>query len=237
MAIKMFVYYFLQRTDSSSERSFQILEVNFAKEAELEALNKPAVYRSEPILNNNSNQLTYKHIHNDLHQDYEEDDAETDDDDEQATSKTVLPTLRPSYSMNIERHSIFHPDYQSPARQDPHDVIKLLDSSFDNSNDANSMEYVRKDTDNRLSRYFKNYGELAGGNFTNRSRSEQRNRGTQTTPDTLRRRDTVLNGSQNLSMPLLREMPKMTRNESTRLLLQQNQRKIDNLKRRWEVGF
>lgn len=55
-------------------------------------------------------------------------------------------------------------------------------------------------------------------------------------PQSLGRRDVVLHETptQNLSMPLLREMPKMTRKETLEGSRQQ-QHKMENLKKRWEV--
>ncbi|XP_055852976.1 uncharacterized protein LOC129916826 isoform X2 [Episyrphus balteatus] len=120
---------------------------------------------------------------------------------------------RPPYSMNIDRNSIFHHDYNHS---------KLYD-------DENSIEEIRHQTDKQLSRYLKNYGDLACKGLRDRS--------TQTTPDSASRRDIVMVEENNLSMPLLREMPRMTRKESNR---QQAERKkkgtrIENLARRWEV--
>ncbi|XP_055905309.1 uncharacterized protein LOC129940836 isoform X2 [Eupeodes corollae] len=120
---------------------------------------------------------------------------------------------RPPFSINIDRNSIFHHDF---------DRSKLFD-------DENSIEEIRYETDKQLSRYLKNYGDLAC--------KALRDRSTQTTPDSASRRDIVMVEENNLSMPLLREMPRMTRKESN---LQQAERKkkgtrIENLSRRWEV--
>ncbi|KAH8404820.1 hypothetical protein KR222_004536 [Zaprionus bogoriensis] len=151
----------------------------------------------------------------------------------------------PPYSFNISPNSVFHGDYKpTPVKPLQVDQMPIASSSANNSfeldsADEQAMERVRRQTDKRLSRYLKNYGDLAAKHQQQeqqqlaRSKSESRHCGTQTTPLSLRRRDVVLHEApaQNLSMPLLREMPKMTRKETT----ETGQRKIDNLKKRWEV--
>ncbi|KAH8377393.1 hypothetical protein KR093_005285 [Drosophila rubida] len=150
----------------------------------------------------------------------------------------------PPYSFNISPNSVFHEDYKpTPVKPLLIDQLPVASNSANNSfevdsADEQSMERVRRQTDKRLSRYLKNYGDLASKHQQDgRSNSESRHRGTQTTPLTLGRRDVVLHETttQNLSMPLLREMPKMTRKETTTLHAESTQRKMDNLKKRWEV--
>ncbi|XP_041674575.1 trichohyalin [Drosophila eugracilis] len=158
--------------------------------------------------------------------------------------------VSPPYSVNIARNSVFHDDYK-PSPVKPSILEQLpttsgsANTSFDlDSADEQAVERVRRQTDQRLSRYLKNYGDLATKQHQKvkqlelqRSKSESRHRGTQTTPQSLARRDVVLReaAGHNLSMPLLREMPKMTRQETGTPLAENSQRKIDNLKKRWEV--
>ncbi|XP_044316143.1 uncharacterized protein LOC108053034 isoform X1 [Drosophila rhopaloa] len=161
-----------------------------------------------------------------------------------------MADISPPYSVNIARNSVFHADYkatpvkpsileQLPATSGSANTSFELDSA-----DEQAVERVRRQTDQRLSRYLKNYGDLATKQHQKlqqlelqRSKSESRHRGTQTTPQSLGRRDVVLReaAGHNLSMPLLREMPKMTRQETGAPLAQNGQRKMDNLKKRWEV--
>ncbi|XP_054082229.1 uncharacterized protein LOC105220240 isoform X6 [Zeugodacus cucurbitae] len=106
--------------------------------------------------------------------------------------------------------------------------------------DENScIDSVRRETDRHLSRYLKNYGDVALLRIDKqRSKSESRHRGTQTINSNLKRRDIMLNEEHNLSMPLLREMPKMTRKQFLNfpeMVVTQRKRKIDCLKRKWEV--
>ncbi|EDW76100.2 uncharacterized protein Dwil_GK14847 [Drosophila willistoni] len=151
------------------------------------------------------------------------------------------PTISPPYSINIARNSIFHADYKpTPVKPSFQQQLSTVSGSVNtslevDSADEHAMERIRRQTDQRLSRYLKNYGDLASNQ---RSKSESRHRGTQTTPQTIGRRDVVLREAvapHNLSMPLLREMPKMTRKETGMTLTSNNQRKIDHLKKRWEV--
>ncbi|KAH8329128.1 hypothetical protein KR074_004312 [Drosophila pseudoananassae] len=156
--------------------------------------------------------------------------------------------VSPPYSLNIARNSVFHADYK-PTPVKPSIVEELpaasgsANTSFElDSADEQTVERVRRQTDQRLSRYLKNYGDLAAKHQhqqqqLERSKSESRNRGTQTLPQSLARRDVVLReaAGHNLSMPLLREMPKMTRQETGTTLAGNGQRKMDNLKKRWEV--
>ncbi|KAH8273920.1 hypothetical protein KR044_003410 [Drosophila immigrans] len=153
-------------------------------------------------------------------------------------------TDSPPYSFNISPNSVFHEDYKpTPVKPLLIDQLPVASNSANNSfeldsADEQAMERVRRQTDKRLSRYLKNYGDLASKHQQDvRSNSESRHRGTQTTPVSLGRRDVVLHEtpSQNLSMPLLREMPKMTRKETGTLQSESTQRKMDNLKKRWEV--
>lgn len=156
----------------------------------------------------------------------------------------------PPYSFNIPPNSVFHGDYKPTPVKAVQQVDQMpvasasANNSFElDSADEQAMERVRRQTDKRLSRYLKNYGDLATKQQQQqqlRSKSESRHRGTQTTPLSLGRRDVVLHETPahpNLSMPLLREMPKMTRKETSMRAAQgeSGQRKIDNLKKRWEV--
>lgn len=165
-------------------------------------------------------------------------------------AKDLTDVVSPPYSINIARNSIFHADHKdTPVKANIIDQLPAaasgsLNTSFElDSADEQSMERMRRQTDQRLSRYLRNYGDLATKQHQKqlelqRSKSESRHRGTQTTPQSLARRDVVLReaAGHNLSMPLLREMPKMTRQESTGATLAENgQRKMDNLNKRWEV--
>lgn len=154
----------------------------------------------------------------------------------------------PPYSFNISPNSVFHGDYKpTPMKAMQVDQMPVATASANNSfeldsADEQAMERVRRQTDKRLSRYLKNYGDLATKNQQQqlRSKSESRHRGTQTIPQSLGRRDVVMHESPahpNLSMPLLREMPRMTRKETSMRAAQgeSSQRKMDNLKKRWEV--
>ncbi|XP_017132641.1 uncharacterized protein LOC108149523 isoform X2 [Drosophila elegans] len=158
--------------------------------------------------------------------------------------------VSPPYSVNIARNSVFHADYKAtPVKPSILEQLPTTsgsaNTSFDlDSADEQAVERMRRQTDQRLSRYLKNYGDLATKQHQKlqqtelqRSKSESRNRGTQTTPQSLARRDVVLReaAGHNLSMPLLREMPKMTRQETGAALAENGQRKMDNLKKRWEV--
>ncbi|XP_052852133.1 uncharacterized protein LOC128262108 isoform X2 [Drosophila gunungcola] len=158
--------------------------------------------------------------------------------------------ISPPYSVNIARNSVFHADYKAtPVKPSFLEQLPTTsgsaNTSFElDSADEQAVERMRRQTDQRLSRYLKNYGDLATKQHQKlqqlelqRSKSESRNRGTQTTPQSLARRDVVLReaAGHNLSMPLLREMPKMTRQETGAALAENGQRKMDNLKKRWEV--
>ncbi|XP_043950252.1 uncharacterized protein LOC108032736 isoform X2 [Drosophila biarmipes] len=164
-------------------------------------------------------------------------------------STAGLSDVSPPYSVNIARNSVFHADYK-PTPVKPSILDQLPTSGSANTSleidsaDEQAVERLRRQTDQRLSRYLKNYGDLATKQQQKlqqmelqRSKSESRHRGTQTTPQSLARRDVVLReaAGHNLSMPLLREMPKMTRQETGAPLAENGQRKIDNLKKRWEV--
>ncbi|XP_023163904.2 uncharacterized protein LOC111594711 isoform X2 [Drosophila hydei] len=165
------------------------------------------------------------------------------------TCSNLVNTTPPPYSFNISPNSVFHEDYKAtpvkPLQLDQRELPAASGSasnSFElDSADEQAMKRVRRQTDQRLSRYLKNYGDLAvkqQQQLDLRSKSESRHRGTQTTPQSLGRRDIVLHETptQNLSMPLLREMPKMTRKESGITLDENRQhQKMDNLKKRWEV--
>ncbi|XP_061387002.1 uncharacterized protein LOC133321946 [Musca vetustissima] len=88
-----------------------------------------------------------------------------------------------------------------------------------------NIERLRRQTDKRLMGYFKNYGELAS-----------KSRGTQTTPMTTARRDIVLRGGNNFSIPILCDMPKMTRRETTTTKRdKQISNELENLKYRWDI--
>ncbi|XP_017026250.1 ciliary rootlet coiled-coil protein 2 isoform X1 [Drosophila kikkawai] len=165
-------------------------------------------------------------------------------------AKDSTDAFSPPYSINIARNSIFHDDHKdTPFKANIIDQLPAAASGSANTSfemdsaDEQSMERVRRQTDQRLSRYLRNYGDLATKQQQKqpelqRSKSDSRHRGTQTTPQSLARRDVVLReaAGHNLSMPLLREMPKMTRQETTLAPLAENgQRKMDNLKKRWEV--
>ena len=148
------------------------------------------------------------------------------------TSLNNLDINHPPYSMNIERNSIFHPNNKPFTLFSPN-----KDKYFESSNEAGkvfydkddltesddkNMEKLRKDIDKRLSRYLTNYGDLA-----------YQTRSTQTTPTGSGRRDIVLQGEHSLSIPLLREMPKMTRMETNKL--KENSKELEDLQRRWDV--
>ncbi|XP_037711338.1 uncharacterized protein LOC119548266 isoform X1 [Drosophila subpulchrella] len=165
-------------------------------------------------------------------------------------STAGLSDVSPPYSVNIARNSVFHADYKAtPVKPSVLEQLATTSGSANtslevDSADEQAVERLRRQTDQRLSRYLKNYGDLATKQRQKvqqmelqRSKSESRHRGTQTTPQSLARRDVVLReaAGHNLSMPLLREMPKMTRQETGAPLAENGQRKIDNLKKRWEV--
>lgn len=150
----------------------------------------------------------------------------------------------PPYSINIEQNSIFHPDnkpfslfpqnkntnLKSPPIISEDKNISFYDKDDDylnlshNDDDDKNIERLRRDTDKRLSRYLKNYGDLA-----------YQTRGTQTTPTSSGRRDIVIHGEHSLSIPLMREMPKMTRQEAVKF--KQHSKELENLQRRWDVGL
>uniref|UniRef100_A0A1A9Z9E6 Uncharacterized protein n=1 Tax=Glossina pallidipes TaxID=7398 RepID=A0A1A9Z9E6_GLOPL len=131
---------------------------------------------------------------------------------------------RPPYSTNIKKNSIFHDNYNPVL---PSTKKSNVDVDSQNSNYVNlNMDVLRRDVDKRLTRYVNNYGDLA-----------LKSRGTQTTPDGRRDgRDVVLKSEQNLSIPLLREMPKMTRNEAGDLFQKNKSTQLENLNKRWEVS-
>ncbi|KAH8266671.1 hypothetical protein KR018_009527 [Drosophila ironensis] len=158
--------------------------------------------------------------------------------------------VSPPYSLNIARNSVFHADYKpTPVKASAVEQLPAAsgsaNTSFElDSADEHALARVRRQTDQRLSRYLRNYGDLAAKQQQKqhqqdlqRSKSESRHRGTQTTPQSLARRDVVLReaAGHNLSMPLLREMPKMTRQETGATLTGNGPRRMDNLKKRWEV--
>ncbi|XP_001357326.3 uncharacterized protein [Drosophila pseudoobscura] len=174
---------------------------------------------------------------------------------ESTASNLMQSDASPPYSINIARNSVFHSDYKStPVKPSFVEDLPTFSGSANasleiDSADEQAMERVRRQTDKRLSRYLQNYGDLASKQQRklikkeqeqlqlHRSKSESRHRGTQTMPQSLARRDVVLREApgHNLSMPLLREMPKMTRKETGATLPVNGQRGIDSLKKRWEV--
>lgn len=202
------------KIDTSSERSFEVLELKYPEEKDSDDI---ADLSYSPIMSKN--------------------------------------TEDKPYSTNISTNSVFHADYKLPTIKpslsfekvigltvpEKHLTLDLPLSSSPLDDDLN-IDKVRKETERRLSRYMKNYSDLAR---TSRSQSESHSRSTQTTPETSGRRDIVLQDANNLSMPLLREMPKMTRKECNKLAEESTYKhkinhgptKIDNLKRRWEVLF
>ncbi|EDW03184.1 uncharacterized protein LOC6562068 [Drosophila grimshawi] len=163
----------------------------------------------------------------------------------ETTAPNQADNSPPPYSFNIPPSSVFHTAFKATPVKPSLLVDQLptvsgsANNSFElDSADEQAMERVRRQTDQRLSRYLKNYGDLASKQQQQlRSKSESRHRGTQTTPQSLSRRDVVLNETPtpNLSMPLLREMPKMTRKETAATPAETRHRKMDNLKKRWEV--
>lgn len=142
-------------------------------------------------------------------------------------NKPDSDVIRPPYSMHIDRNSIFHPKYSTNEKLQAKPLFGAVDDKID-------FDRVRCETDKRLSRYMKNYGDLA---MKDKACSKLHNRSTQTIPDGTGRRDIVMVEENNLSMPLLREMPKMTRKETTSLAEKaaNNRRIMENLSRRWEV--
>ncbi|XP_037806960.1 probable E3 ubiquitin-protein ligase bre1 isoform X2 [Lucilia sericata] len=145
-------------------------------------------------------------------------------------------TNHPPYSMNIEQNSVFHPDKQfslfAPTEEEnlkspPENNLSFLNDkeqflNVTNSDDDKNIEKLRRVTDKRLSRYLKNYGDLA-----------YQTRGTQTTPTSTGRRDIVIQGEHSLSIPLMREMPKMTRMEAVKF--KENSKELQDLQRRWDI--
>ncbi|SPP85811.1 uncharacterized protein LOC117588059 [Drosophila guanche] len=172
---------------------------------------------------------------------------------ESTASNLMQSDASPPYSINIARNSVFHSEYKpTPVKPSFVEELPTFSGSANvslevDSADEQAMERVRRQTDQRLSRYLQNYGDLASKQQKklrkqdqlqlHRSKSESRHRGTQTTPQSLARRDVVLREApgHNLSMPLLREMPKMTRKETAVTLPGNGQHNIDSLKKRWEV--
>lgn len=124
------------------------------------------------------------------------------------------------YATIAEHNVINHHDSGNFSTYSQNDPNKDFDFDYDEMN----IERLRRDTDTRLSRYLKNYSELAF-----------QSRGTQTTPNSTGRRDVVLRGEQSLSIPLLREMPRMTRKDNA-ITKKSYSDDIENLKRRWEVS-
>uniref|UniRef100_A0A1A9VZS2 Uncharacterized protein n=1 Tax=Glossina brevipalpis TaxID=37001 RepID=A0A1A9VZS2_9MUSC len=127
---------------------------------------------------------------------------------------------RPPFSTNIKKNSIFHNNYDTALPLNKKSNVNNQKTSDINLN----IEVLRRDVDKRLMRYVNNYGDLA-----------LQSRGTQTTPDATGRRDVVLRNEHNLSIPLLREMPKMTRNEASDLFQKNNSTQLENLNKRWEI--
>ncbi|XP_069962773.1 uncharacterized protein [Bactrocera oleae] len=105
--------------------------------------------------------------------------------------------------------------------------------------ESSCIDSVRHGTDNHLSRYLKNYGDVARWRIDKeRGKSESRDYGIQTIDSNVKWRDVMLNEEHNLSMPLLREMPKITRKQILNypeMGTTQRKRKIDCLKQKWEV--
>ncbi|XP_039969870.1 uncharacterized protein LOC120781705 isoform X3 [Bactrocera tryoni] len=106
--------------------------------------------------------------------------------------------------------------------------------------DENScIDGVRHETDKHLSRYMKNYGDVARLRIDKEcSKSESRHFGTQTINSNLKRRDIMLKEEHYLSMPLLREMPKMTRKQllnCPEMDTAHRTRKLNCIKQKWEV--
>lgn len=123
------------------------------------------------------------------------------------------------FSANVEKN------IKTPAVKEKNSEFYNKDFILKTSeNDEKNVERLRQDTDKKLVRYFKNYGDLA-----------YQTRGTQTTPTTTGRRDIVLQGQHSLSIPLLREMPKMTRKETFKPNM--NSKQMQDLQRRWDVIF
>lgn len=120
-----------------------------------------------------------------------------------------------------------------------------LNKNYNNfylDDDENScIDTVRRETDRHLTRYLKNYGDVALSRIDKeRIKSEYRHRGTQTINSNLKRRDIMLNEEHNLSMPLLREMPKLTRNQFLNfpeMGTTRRKRKSDSLKQKWDVFY
>uniref|UniRef100_A0A034WH71 Uncharacterized protein n=2 Tax=Bactrocera dorsalis TaxID=27457 RepID=A0A034WH71_BACDO len=123
--------------------------------------------------------------------------------------------------------------------QVPHlDSIEVKNFYLDE--DENScIDSVRTETDKHLSRYMKNYGDVARLRIDKEcSKSESRHCGTQTINSNLKRRDIMLKEEHNLSMPLLREMPKMTRKQllnCPEIDTAHRRRKLNCIEQKWEV--
>ncbi|TMW52924.1 hypothetical protein DOY81_001957 [Sarcophaga bullata] len=216
--------------------SFCLEEVACGKDAESLHINDSGskLENEQQEQNVSQNVMSYHVLHN--NQDF----INNDNKSSNVTFSPEYTSLNNSninhqpYSINIEQNSIFHPN-NKPFTLFSSNEDKYLKSSneaghaFNDKNgliksDVKNIEKLRKDIDKRLSRYLRNYGDLA-----------YQTRGTQTTPTGSGRRDIVLQGEQSLSIPLLREMPKMTRMETNKL--KENSKELEDLQRRWDVWF
>ncbi|XP_054741951.1 uncharacterized protein LOC129247075 [Anastrepha obliqua] len=137
-------------------------------------------------------------------------------------------------SMDHEKYSGCHhvkTDFHTLGKSEK--SFENIDKSFYFGNDANvSIDNVRRTVDKKIYQYLKNYDEKE------RNKNESRHRGTQTNNENMNRRDIMLHEEHNLSMPLLQEMPKMTRLEYinyAKLSTKQRKRKLDCLKQKCQI--
>ncbi|XP_053960446.1 LOW QUALITY PROTEIN: uncharacterized protein LOC128864721 [Anastrepha ludens] len=139
-------------------------------------------------------------------------------------------------SMDHEKYSGCHhvkTDFHTLSKSEK--SFENIDKSFYFGNDENvSIDNVRRTVDKKLYQYLKNYNE------EERNKNESRHRGTQSNNENMNRRDIMLHEEHNLSIPLLQEMPKMTRLEYinyAKLSTKQRKRKLDCLEQKCQLIF
>ncbi|XP_019893773.2 uncharacterized protein LOC101889827 [Musca domestica] len=120
-------------------------------------------------------------------------------------------------------HNNINEEIEKPYEKSLKNIQKTDHSTDIFVDSEENIDRLRRQTDKRLMGYFKNYGELTS-----------KSRGTQTIPFTSERRDVVIRGGNNFSIPILCDMPKMTRRETTKRD-KQISNELENLKYRWDI--
>ncbi|XP_037928279.1 uncharacterized protein LOC119662671 [Teleopsis dalmanni] len=141
------------------------------------------------------------------------------------------------FSLNMDCSSIYPYNQEGQLKQTssikPLPIIMNRNYSKLPSSD-DYIEGLCNETHKSLAHYHKSKGNLE--RLYSQKKIESNNRSTQTTPESRARRDVVLHEEFNISMPLIREMPKTTRRNYKLKRSISLQRKMDNMIRKLDIS-